>query len=337
MTETIDVEDRELQEALQRSLEQTNLEEAMVAKALAESISTRDEEIARAMQREQLLMLERSLCHSANPNTESQPSNHSDLQAENNAPSDEEIARSLQRQEEAQLRGTNSEHPTQCEDEVALHSEGSSRENVQSSATAGPSSQAPQQQESQSPPSRKTGEVDKTLSDEELARLLQKQEEDEFKERDLQLRLQYDDAVTSRKEGGLNENVGASASGSPLTPASQAFQQEASPRRFFVHQRMDSDAKRRRRLENVVEEEACPSPETTNASETAATPSASTAPVVVVDGQNVGFSYHQGGGKNRKFCARGVEVVLDYYESRGLKAVAMVPAWRGGPRRGRRG
>ncbi|PXF43568.1 putative ribonuclease ZC3H12C [Gracilariopsis chorda] len=46
-------------------------------------------------------------------------------------------------------------------------------------------------------------------------------------------------------------------------------------------------------------------------------------PVVVIDGQNVGCSY--GGGKNL-FRAKGVQVVLDYYSGKGMKAVAMLPA-----------
>lgn len=46
-------------------------------------------------------------------------------------------------------------------------------------------------------------------------------------------------------------------------------------------------------------------------------------PVVVIDGQNVGCSY--GGGK-KHFRAKGVQVVLDYYSKKGMKAVAMLPA-----------
>ncbi|CAN8069505.1 unnamed protein product [Agarophyton chilense] len=62
MTATNDAEDIELQKALQRSRKETNLEEAMLAEALAASLSTRDEEIARSMQREQFHILEKSLC-----------------------------------------------------------------------------------------------------------------------------------------------------------------------------------------------------------------------------------------------------------------------------------
>lgn len=51
-------------------------------------------------------------------------------------------------------------------------------------------------------------------------------------------------------------------------------------------------------------------------------PTTATKPRVVIDGQNVAYSY--GGGKNR-FRAKGIEVVLDYYRSMGITAVAMVP------------
>lgn len=57
----------ELQEALRRSLEQTNLQESQLADALAESVRTHDHEIAQSMHRHQLAQIEdRKLAETGN-------------------------------------------------------------------------------------------------------------------------------------------------------------------------------------------------------------------------------------------------------------------------------
>lgn len=58
-------QDEQLQEALRRSLAETTHEESQLADALAASLTTHDEELARAMQREQLLLHETDLLQSA--------------------------------------------------------------------------------------------------------------------------------------------------------------------------------------------------------------------------------------------------------------------------------
>lgn len=62
----MDKEDSDLQaqleEALHRSRAETTREESLLAEALAASLTTHDEELARSMQREQIELLERSLC-----------------------------------------------------------------------------------------------------------------------------------------------------------------------------------------------------------------------------------------------------------------------------------
>lgn len=64
----------QIAEALRRSREETNLDETNLAAAMANSLTTRDEELARSMQREQIQVYEQNLYQNASDEDEDVPS-----------------------------------------------------------------------------------------------------------------------------------------------------------------------------------------------------------------------------------------------------------------------
>ena len=75
-------EDPDLHEAIQRSLEEKNINDTMLVEALARSRETHDSEIARSMQRAQLEMFEQHLYADASQSTEEEVTHHqSDVRA----------------------------------------------------------------------------------------------------------------------------------------------------------------------------------------------------------------------------------------------------------------
>lgn len=340
MTSTNTREDSELQEVLRRSREETNIEDALLAQALAASLSTRDEELARSLQIEQYRLLEQRLMQGGNVDSLSNAAGPSTTHARqtqptrffNTPPSNSPRAFSYRSSSSPHVS-----HQTSPSTHLSQHGspscyrEARNRDlpifrddeygQLPSAASLEGKNWGTSDESSGSDLRRRT-----SFSDIPLLTATKTQDALSVSSADS---LDRDDKYEQQKirtpfsSTFLPPNIEKRSASSTLPNAMKnqiSFEYPQPPTSSQVGEKKDEKR----------EESSRKSP-SLSSNVSLFSRRYSKEPVVVIDGQNVACSY--GGGKDR-FKSKGIEVVLDYYLTKGMEAVAMIPACKADDRPG---